>query len=454
MCIRDRWYQRRVHGGIIIMLGQFQRRIASTSLSRGFASGVPIHTRIAVIGGGSAGLGVAAQLARKNNILRHDIRIFEPSKIHHYQPAYTMIGGGLANPKEAVRLTLGLIPKGIAVTPFAITSIDAQNNILTATDGSTYSYDQLVIAPGVRLDFDAVKGLREALNDDNEPVATIWDFRSAQKYSALRSGFGGGRAIFTSPIPPIKCLGAAQKIMYLSHDSWTRGRPVPKLSVNFFNAGPVLFPVKDYSEALTKLVNEKGINVNFGENLVEVRKGRVAVFENVNTKLKREEPFDILHVVPPHKPQEFLKQTPNLTDKAGYVDVDAGTLRHKVYPNIWSLGDTSNLPTSKTIAAITSQIPVLVENLSRVLEHRQEKNFVQYDGYTSCPIFVGNDKLMLCEFVYNCVRKETFSPFINQTKPNRLFFFLKRKIFPLVYWNLYNRGLWYGSRGIIPPRFS
>eukprot|EP01017_Pseudomicrothorax_dubius_P030375 TRINITY_DN3789_c0_g1_i2.p1 TRINITY_DN3789_c0_g1~~TRINITY_DN3789_c0_g1_i2.p1 ORF type:complete len:396 (+),score=104.05 TRINITY_DN3789_c0_g1_i2:64-1251(+) len=387
MCIRDRWYQRRVHGGIIIMLGQFQRRIASTSLSRGFASGVPIHTRIAVIGGGSAGLGVAAQLARKNNILRHDIRIFEPSKIHHYQPAYTMIGGGLANPKEAVRLTLGLIPKGIAVTPFAITSIDAQNNILTATDGSTYSYDQLVIAPGVRLDFDAVKGLREALNDDNEPVATIWDFRSAQKYSALRSGFGGGRAIFTSPIPPIKCLGAAQKIMYLSHDSWTRGRPVPKLSVNFFNAGPVLFPVKDYSEALTKLVNEKGINVNFGENLVEVRKGRVAVFENVNTKLKREEPFDILHVVPPHKPQEFLKQTPNLTDKAGYVDVDAGTLRHKVYPNIWSLGDTSNLPTSKTIAAITSQIPVLVENLSRVLEHRQEKNFVQYDGYTSCLLY-------------------------------------------------------------------
>ena len=38
------------------------------------------------------------------------------------------------------------------------------------------------------------------------------------------------------------------------------------------------------------------------------------------------------------------------------MDVDKYTLRHSAYPNVWAIGDCSSLPTSKTIAAITSEV--------------------------------------------------------------------------------------------------
>ena len=55
--------------------------------------------------------------------------------------------------------------------------------------------------------------------------------------------------------------------------------------------------------------------------------------------------------------------------------------------DIWSLGDCSNLPTSKTMAGIFGQSPVLCYN---IIEHlNNKKKFVKYDGYAACPIYVG-----------------------------------------------------------------
>jgi hypothetical protein len=45
-------------------------------------------------------------------------------------------------------------------------------------------------------------------------------------------------------------------------------------------------------------------------------------------------------------PLEFIKKSP-LADAAGWVDVSASSLQHTKFPNVFSLGDCSSLPTSK-----------------------------------------------------------------------------------------------------------
>ncbi len=111
------------------------------------------------------------------------------------------------------------------------------------------------------------------------------------------------------------------------------------------------------------------------------------------------------------------------------------------------MGDCAALPTSKTAAAIYDQSTVLKFNL---LNQKRNSNLPKkiYDGYTACPIFVGQNKLLLAEFKYNGVKVETFAPFINQAKPNWFFFLFKRYLFPFVYWNFVNRGIWRGRKFI------
>lgn len=123
---------------------------------------------------------------------------------------------------------------------------------------------------------------------------------------------------------------------------------------------------------------------------------------------------------------------------------------HKKYKNIWSIGDSSNLPTSKTAAAIMGQTPVLIDNLYYLWKEKMSEQFLpnKYEGYTSCPIFTGDKKLMLAEFKYDAVVDETFSN--HQDRPNRLFYHLKKDFFPYVYWNLMPKGIWYGNKGFIP----
>jgi sulfide:quinone oxidoreductase len=106
-------------------------------------------------------------------------------------------------------------------------------------------------------------------------------------------------------------------------------------------------------------------------------------------------------------------------------------LQHVRHANIFSLGDASGLPTSKTGAAIRKQAPVVVENLLSLIAHKQFS--ASYGGYTSCPLVTGYGKLVLAEFDYNNQPMETF-PF-DQSKERWSMYQLKRQVLPWLYWN-------------------
>jgi sulfide:quinone oxidoreductase len=133
---------------------------------------------------------------------------------------------------------------------------------------------------------------------------------------------------------------------------------------------------------------------------------------------------------------DFIKRSP-LANEGGWVDVDKRTLQHTKYPNVFSLGDASSLPTSKTAAAIRAQAPILVENLMTVMAGKAPGAI--YDGYTSCPIVTDYGKLILAEFDYDKKPCETF-PF-DQSKERLSMYLLKKHVLPTLYWQGMLKGL-------------
>jgi sulfide:quinone oxidoreductase len=175
--------------------------------------------------------------------------------------------------------------------------------------------------------------------------------------------------------------------MWMAWDRYRKTGRRDQIKVDFFTGMPTMFAVKKYSDALDALRVERGVGGYFGRNLVSVdAANRKAVFKNVADGTESSEDYTLLHATPPMGPLAVLKGSP-IADAAGWVEVDKGTLQHvkPEYSNVFSLGDASSLPTSKTAAAITKQAPVLTENLFQLLDRGKIGSAV-YDGYTSCPV--------------------------------------------------------------------
>ncbi|MDF1837897.1 MAG: FAD/NAD(P)-binding oxidoreductase, partial [Planctomycetota bacterium] len=248
--------------------------------------------------------------------------------------------------------------------------------------------------------------------------------------------FQGGNAIFTHPNTPLKCGGAPQKIMYLAADYWRKNPPPTPYKVLFCISTPTIFAVPIYADALLRAVERYGIEVRFEFNLTAIDgPGQSAQFEHLGEGQDGSLPYSLLHVTPPMGAPEFLRQSP-LAGEGGWCEVNPHTLQHTRFDNVFALGDASNLPTSKTGAAIRQQAPVLVENLLAAAAKRPLT--AQYEGYTSCPLITGYNRLVLAEFDYDKNLQETF-PF-DQSKERRSMYLLKKHVLPRFYWSRMLKG--------------
>lgn len=388
------------------------------------------HHQIVIVGGGNAGISVAAQLLRKDK--RLDIAIIEPSVQHYYQPAWTLVGAGVFDIKKTVRSEASVIPEGTQWIRHAVISFDPENNSVQLDDQTTIKYDYLIVAPGIQLNWHEIKGLKETLGKNG--VCSNYKFEQAPyTWECIRS-FKGGTALFTNPPTPVKCGGAPHKIMWLAADYFQRHGLPDKASIQYWSGGTRLFGVDKYERTLKKVAARDQVALNFYTNLAEIDgPGKRARFVGIGADNKGQEywvPFDMIHVTPPQSAPDFVRHS-SLANAAGWVDVDKHTLQHTRYSNIFSLGDASSLPTSRTGAAIRKQAPVLVSNLLSLIN--QQPLTASYNGYTSCPVVTGYGKLVLCEFDYNNQPVETF-PF-DQSRERWSMYQLKKRVLPWLYWN-------------------
>jgi sulfide:quinone oxidoreductase len=385
-----------------------------------------VHHRIVIVGGGSAGITVAARLAK--TLSQPDIAIIEPSATHYYQPLWTLVGGGVFPKAVTERNEATLIPQRVTWIQDAVTEFSPEDNTVLTRGGNKVQYDYLVVAPGIQIDWDKVKGLKAAIG--KEGVCSNYAYEYVDKTWECLRNFKGGNAIFTQPNTPIKCGGAPQKIMYLADDYFRKTGARERTNVIFASAAGGIFAVQKYAKALDRVVARKGIEARFQHNLSEIRpETKEAVFQRLDTDEQVVLPYAMIHVTPPMSAPDFIKHSP-LANEAGWVDVDKYTLQHTRYPNIFSLGDASSLPTSKTGAAIRKQAPVLVKNLVAVMHGTPLT--AQYNGYTSCPLVTSYGKLILAEFDYDGKPTETF-PF-DQSKERYSMYLLKAYGLPALYW--------------------
>ena len=389
------------------------------------------HHQFLIVGGGSAGITVAAQLRKK--LADNDIAIIEPSEVHYYQPMWTFNAAGVFEKEKSKRLMKDVIPKNVAWIKDSVTVFNPENNSVETADGKLISYDYLIVAPGIQIDWDKVEGLAEGLGTNG--ICSIYSYRNLDYVEECIKNTKTGTALFTQPNTKFKCGGAPQKIMYLASDTWKKSGDLGNINVHFTTAGSVIFGVKEVADALEPVVERYGVEPKYLHNLKAVKADeKIAVYDiykDGKVVDEAEIKFEMLHVTPPQSSPDFIKNSP-LADAEGWVDVHKHTLQHNTYPNIFSLGDAGSTPNAKTGAAVRKQSRVVTGNLISLVKSGSMNESLSYDGYGSCPLITGFGKLILAEFDYN--NKITPSFPINQMKERRSMYHMKKDLLPIMYW--------------------
>jgi len=396
--------------------------------------------QVLIVGGGTAGITVAAILKRRAP--GTDIAIIEPSHEHYYQPAFTLVGAGVYPLARTRRAEESLIPVGVRWICDAALTFEPEKNTVRIKNGNVLTYDYLVICTGVKLDWGKIAGLVETLgrngvcsNYSPAHVTYTWD--------CLQRLQPGSRAVFTQPPLPFKCPGAPQKIAYLTADHLQRRGSLKECNLDFYVHAPVIFSVPFFARECVKIAARYGINVHYQHNLVAVDgAAKTATFEKVDEQNKGDKvtvPFDMLHVSPPQSPAEEIKSSP-LANAAGWIEVNQNSMQHARYPNVFALGDVASSPNSKTAAAVRKQAPVVVGNILRMMGKTAIEGV--YDGYASCPLTTAVGKAILAEFIYG--GKVTPTLPLNPAKEHWIGWWIKVTGLPLMYWNYMLKGhVWF-----------
>ena len=414
--------------------------------------------QVVIVGGGTGGIMVAAQLKRKQPKL--SVALVEPSEKHMYQPAWTLVGAGDFKMEDTMRNEKDYIPKGVEWIKDFVTEVLPEQNTVVLKSGEQIGYEYLVLSPGLVMDLDALPGLRESLGKG----VVCSNYTDPEHTWEVLKNFKGGNAVFTQPGTPIKCGGAPQKIMYLAEHYFRKQGLRDKTNVVFATPGSVIFGVKDFAKTLNKIIIERDIlfkayylpvRIDAEKQIIYFRYSEpgdntcvVTEDNKINEQIVGDSeiavPFDMLHLAPPQKAPDFISNSLLAHQEGpskGWLNVDINTLQHRVYPTIFGVGDAAALPTAKTGAAIRKQAPVVVANILYLMQHGSLSES-KYEGYSSCPLVTGYGKMVLAEFKYDNVRDSDpfLRKFFDLTKELWPMWILKKYVLPYLYWNKMLRG--------------
>ena len=391
--------------------------------------------KIVIVGGGLAGMSTAARLTL--NMTNPDITVIEPEKLSvSYQPGQTLVGGGLWDEDDIAYERDDFVPDGVKVIKERAVLFNPQENKLTTDKGTEISYDYLIIATGLQLDFERIKGLEEAgraysagdneqllkaLGDDG--ICSIYTAKGSTKtWEQMQKFIAKAKAaspdkktqfLFTHPSTPVKCGGAPKKIMYLTNSRLKEAGARDNAELTFYPNGGAMFGVPEYHDAILGQFKRENFKWHYRHNLIEVDKeNKIAVFDS---KWQEKGPWDPVmkdyEVIPKHEklrvPYDFLHITPaqmapreiaesDLGSAKGWVPVNKETLQHIRYENVFSLGDVAQVPMGKTGGSVRKQYKVLVDNLISLMNGKKLE--AKYAGYTVCPLITDIGTVMLAEF--------------------------------------------------------
>lgn len=383
--------------------------LGSATQAQSAPSRAPASARVVIIGAGAAGIALANRLVRRMDA--GQITLIDPRAEHYYQPGFSLVAAGLKSPSYVVSRTADWLPRGVALISEPAVAIDPIARTVTA-GGQSVPYDFLVVAPGLVLDHDAIAGFSLDLVGTNG-IGALYagpDYAARTWTAAQAFAETGGIGLFTRPNTEMKCAGAPLKHTFLIDD--IAGRTAPgKHEIHYMANSGALFSVPIVSEKVRMLFSARGIATHYNHVLTAIDPGgKLATFatrstgpDGVETTGTTELPYDYIHVIPPQRAPEVIRQSglswgDRWTDQ-GWVECDMKTLRHLRYPEIFALGDVAGVPKGKTAASVKWQVPVVEDHLIAAMNGVEGTAI--YDGYTSCPLITRVGRAMLVEFDYN-----------------------------------------------------
>jgi len=381
--------------------------------------------RILVLGGGVGGTLTANLLARKlGRQLKAGtaaITVVDTTGEHVYQPGFMYIAMGGERAANLHRPERGLLDKRVNLVVGTVTGIDEKTRVVELADGSALRYDQLVLATGSRI-----------VPESIEHFATeAYHFYSAEAAGDLRAAldrFKGGRIVVGIAGMPYKCPPAPLEVSFLI-ESELRDRGLrDKTTIDFCSPIGRAFTIESVSEMATPILAEKGIELHTFFNVEAIDPERKVVLSLEGEEL----PYDLLILVPPHKGQQFLMDSGLAPAPGGWLPTDRETLRVGGRPDVYALGDATDLPLSKAGSTAHFEAPVVTEQIAAaVLGREPAGKHAEYHGKVMCFFEIGDGKGTLLQFDY------THPP--KPPRPNRLWH-LGKIVFNKTYWHTVPKG--------------
>lgn len=401
--------------------------------------------KIVIVGAGAAGISMAARLQRWLD--KPDITLIDPADRQYYQPGFTLIAAGVYSPDEVWKKQEDCIPSGVKWIKDEVEAVDPIWNQITTKQNGKISYDFLVLTPGLQINWSEVEGItHDTLGRGN--AHSIYDFKGAQQTWTAMQHFAktGGRGIFTDTYTKHKCGGAPKKVCLLTESNGRKQGMRDNMVLNFYTASKQLYDVPYFTPRLEEIYQQRDIPVHVRVRVKGVDTDTKEVhLEKAETKgeityhTAFTEPYDFLHFTPPMYAPDFVRDaglcgSTESGTPGSWVTVNKDTLVHTAYSNIISLGDVSNIPTSKTSSAIRIQVPVAARNLISLMEGKVPEE--TYNGYAACPIVTDYGHVLMCEFNYKKEPEISF-PFtmFNMSREQRLAWFVKVYMLKPIYFH-------------------
>ena len=390
------------------------------------------HHEVLVIGGGNAGISLAARLLRDGLT---DVAIVAPQPVHRYKPLLNYVGGGQATMADLERPMSDVVPDGCTWIRDSVVAVDPAGMTVRTRGGAELHCSTLVLCPGLVEDWDATPGLLQAYAD-GWAASTYVPGSTPQVWPRLTS-LRGGSVLFTVPPEPASCGPTALKPLFMACDHWRRAGVLRDLDVRLLLPAATATGVPEADEVLDRAFADYGIEVLRESRMESVEWDVHAVTVESPTGRRVLDDVAFAHAVPHYRAPGWIADGGLAADPTpGLVDVDPYTLRSRRSESIWAIGYAADLATRPSGGGLRKQVDILSANLDAA---RKEKPLRRYDGYTVMPITVSRRRLMLDE-VDREGRASPSVPFLNPFIPRRWTWFFDRYVLPQVYWRRILRG--------------
>jgi sulfide:quinone oxidoreductase len=393
--------------------------------------------KLLILGAGTGGTIMANKMRKELSAKEWKITIVEKEKNHYYQPGFLFIPFGYYSKNDISKPTPKFLPEGVEFINSEIDSIQALQNSIVLKNGTTLSYDILIIATGSRISPEDTPGLKGELWHKN-----IFDFYTLEGAEALAEFFKkweGGNLVINIADNPIKCPVAPLEFAFYADNFFSKKGIRDKVNITYVTPMSGAFTKPKASKILGSLLEKKKINLVSDFFIGEV--------DNVNKKIidfgGSEVPFDCLVSIPLHTGDPVISKS-GLGDEFGFVKADRNTLQSTTFKNIFVIGDAGNFPSSKAGSVAHFQADVLEKN---ILDFINNKPFAaSFDGHSNCYIETGSGKGILIDFNYNTEPLPGFYPLplvgpfslLKETRINHL----GKLLFKWIYWNILLRARW------------